>query len=281
MRAFVDSNAYVAPFVFLALLVILSLFLAGIVMLVRTIPCVRAPGNSYEHFETTPVSPVQSRIDTIQTIRDTIQSDLDSLHDSQDDTCEILKQIEQSQVANYSLPNDTAEYSNPDPKRADSRNARAKKRFELEKQQYTILHSTGPLLECFDDASDERMLSGEVDALSDLLDKLDMKLADTITTTLGFNSGYLQKMVKASTTEGFFTDLRGPELLAKADAVIDRANTLHTKLQSVRSEVEKQTKVARALNTKHADLQNGKVSQDDIQNVQEKTNVTKSPNLSE
>lgn len=234
--------------------------------LVRTITCTNTPPNSYEHFEDPP-----SRIHTIRKLRDILQSDLDSLNDSNDDTCEIMKQIEGSAISSYSAaedPNDT------DPKRAKSRKVRAEKRFQSEQDQYVQIHKK-PLLECFS-VSEEQELSGELDALNALMETTELKLApkkiDSVYATLGFNSGYLKKIVNAATpTEGFYSDLRGPLLLAKADEAIQKANNLHTKIQSLRKDVDKQKEIAKALHDKNNDYQNGNVSQNDIRNVESKT----------
>lgn len=245
-------------------LIVISVCIALIITLLRTISCTQSAPNSYEHFEDSALQQIQSRIESIKRIKQSIVTDLDTLNGTTDDTCAIMKKIENIQIKNYTSMG----------------NKDARKRFNLEKSQYVALHKDVPLLECFTDSivDAEQQLSGEIDALKTLMENADMKLAlhkiEPTFNTLGFNAGYLKKMVNMS-TEGFFTNLRGPELLASADSIIQQANDIHAKIIQVKETVDKQTTLANALFQKDEDLKQGKVDASDIANVESKTNIHK------
>lgn len=235
--------------------------------------------NVYERFETEDdqLAAIKKRIQGIQTIKENIQSDLDDLNDAADDTCNIMKQVEDSYIASVSVPSDDSEtdLSVEMQRRRDAdRNARAKRRFEGEKRMFVALHKQAPLLECFsaspdDVANAEQELRDQVDEMTLLLDNAEIKLAAEkgakVNSLLAFNAQYLKKAVDAITVkEGFWSELRGAALLSKADELIGIALSFHESMQALKQSVSIQKKTAAALNKKKRELDQGNFAPSDI-----------------
>jgi hypothetical protein len=263
--------------------VVVSIIILTIKWVLKTFWCV-------EHFDGGPASdPIMKRVLALQTIRDTIISDLDELDDAADSACEINKQIEATYVANNAAPEDpVAESQLPNDvqtKNKARRTARAQQRFKEEKKRFSSLHNAAPVYECFADVGateeDLRVLIGSI---QQLMNSAEAKAAACkvtgVESLVGFNAKYV-----GPTTEGFDTGsagcavpvaaptitLTGAELLAAADDLITKGNTVHMAIQLLVATVKAQQKSATQMNQKSQNLQNGQVSAADVDAAQAAT----------
>ena len=260
---------------------LVSLLVAGIILLIRSATCNSIqPENAYEHFTDTNddyLSNLQRRTGLIKQTIATLQSDMDILDEDADDTCDIMKSVEDTYISNKSAPNDESELELPrevQQTRIERRKINAKKSFQEQKHAFVESNGKKPLLECFASSGDvdqaEQGLNDAVQELTTLLDSAEMKLAITkgekTWMSLLFTAPYLKKVVDLSapnTTEHFAT-MKGADLLSKADELIGKANTIHARFKPLRDQVVAQKKVVSSLNKKLGDLQKGKISQSDI-----------------
>ena len=262
---------------------LVSLLVAGIILLIRSATCTSTqPENVYEHFAATDanddyLSNLQRRNGLIKQTIDTLQNDMDILDEDADDTCDIMKSVEDTYISNKSVPSDESEFELPrevQEKRVERRKDNAKKSFQEKKNAFVESNGKKPLLECFASSEDvdqaEQDLGDAVRELTALLDSAEMKLAVTkgekTWMSLLFTAPYLKKAVDTvvpNTTEHFAT-LKGATLLSKADELIGKANTIHARFKPLRDQVVAQKQVAGSLNKKAGDLQKGKISQSDV-----------------
>ena len=212
--------------------------------------------------------PIGQRIKALQTMRNTLTKDLESLDDAADAACDVTKQIEDSYVSNNSAPTDESEYQLPpniQKERQEKRNVRTKKRFEEEKKRYSVLKNTDPIYECFEDAvkAKEDELRSELEDVQRILDTAEAKAVAAkglrLQSLLGFNAGYLKKGV-STVTEGFAT---GSALLAAADDLVAKGNAVHADIVKITTAVKNQQAIAKGVFQKTQNLQNGKVSEQD------------------
>jgi len=210
--------------------------------------------------------PVSQRIRSLQTMRDTLTKDLESLDDAADAACDVTKQIEDSYISNNAAPTDENEYQMPKDVQADrqqKRNTRVKKRFEEEKKRYSVLKNADPIYECFEDAAKEDELRAELEDVQRILDTAEAKAVAAkgrrLDSLLGFNAVYLKKGV-STVTEGFAT---GDALLAAADDLIAKGNAVHAEIVKITNAVKTQQAIAKGVFQKTQNLQNGKVSEQD------------------
>jgi len=260
--------------------VVVSIIILTIKWVLKTFWCV-------EHFEGGPTGdPITKRVLALQTIRDTIISDLDDLDDAADVACSINKQIEATYVANNAAPEDpVAESQLPNDvqgKNKAKRTARAQQRFKEEKKRYSSIHNAAPVYECFaDSAATENDLRALIGSIQQLMNSAEAKAAACkvtgVESLIGFNAKYV-----GPTTEGFDTGstgcavpvtspaitLKGLELLAAADDLITKGNTVHMAIQLLVATVKAQQKSANQINQKSQSLQNGQVSAADVEAAQ-------------
>jgi hypothetical protein len=293
MNTMINTNIKgLPPFVgsigFIILIVgVVAIVTTSIIALIRYNTCSPHPGY-YEPFEDTGLSKsigdMRVRIQRIQGIKDILSNTMEEVNDAADDTCDILKQIEDSYVSSGSAPSDESEYSLPQAtqdKRMADRKKRAEKRFATEESVFKSV-SKRQLLECFanndpaeaaEAASTQQELTDELHELQQLIDNAEIQSAvnkiDQINARLMFNAPYINKGLK-SVTEGFDDGqpITPDALIAKADIAIAKAATVHDQLLAVKDAVEKQKYVSRQLNQKREKLQNGNVDESDLARIQ-------------
>jgi hypothetical protein len=298
MNTMINTNIKgLPPFVgsigFIILIVgVVAIVITSIIALIRYNTCSPHPGY-YEPFEDTglskSISDMRARIQHIQGIKDSLSTTMEEVNDAADDTCDILKQIEDSYVSSGSAPSDETEYSLPQAtqdKRMAERKKRAEKRFTTEESVFKSV-SKRQLLECFanndqaeetkdltdEAAATQQELTDELSELQTLIDNAEIQAAvnkiDQINARLMFNAPYINKGLK-SVTEGFDDDqpITPDALIAKADVAIAKALAVREQLTAVKDAVEKQKYVSRLLNQKRENLQNGNVDESDLARIQ-------------
>ena len=280
---FVLPPVYGDIFNYLMILLIGALIITAIVVLVKGISCVINPPNAFEPFESTSApqdnfyAAVKDRIGKIQKTKAIIESLLTDIGDAADETCSIMKIVQEKYVQSAAAPADDAEATLPENVRIARRNERmirAEKRFQDEKRAFSVIGNKPPVLECFavsdgDVDAAESELANEVESLIQLLDNAEVKLSITksqqIVSSLGFNAKYINKGLEAlSPNEGFANMLRGPALLAKADELIGKAAKINDDLAAAKKEITIQQKAIRTMNAKEKDISQGKIIASDV-----------------
>lgn len=278
-------------FVKLALLfALIAIVLSVAIGFVKKITCSNdTPFNSYEHFESDldgQLVAIKKRISRIQTIKEQLESAIDALSETEDDTCNIMLQIEQVYIGNSSAPSNESEYELPvemQKKLADRRKQRATKKWADSKLFYSAFNGNKPMLECFSASSDEVSVAEddllyEVNELDNLLQSpgvraIEEKLIKT-RASLGFNQYYLSKGMKtmmaesaSAASEGFAIQLSGGDLLSKADELIGKAIEFYNQIMILKNEVDSQKAVANVMFKKGSGAVNGEFSEADKANA--------------
>jgi hypothetical protein len=266
--------AYIIGFAFVSLLI------AGIILLIRSATCTTSNAeNVYEHFDETDdyLANLQKHTKLVRQAMATLQNDMDILDEDTDDTCDIMKSVEDTFISNKSAPSDESEFElsrEEQQKRIDRRKVNAKKSFQEKKNVFAASTGKLPLLECFASvdavAQAQEELADAVNELTTLLDSAEMKLAITkgqkTWLSLLFTAPYLKKAVDMSTSKPTenFASMKDRDLLSQAITLIGKANTIHASFKPLRDQIVAQKAVVRSLNTKAGDLQQGNISQSDV-----------------
>jgi hypothetical protein len=276
-----SSYPIVGQFLWVALLFAgVTLVIAVIMMLVKRATCAQSSDlPTYEPFEPSradgTLTAIQTRIKDLRAAGDLVQDALDTMNDAADETCNIMREVEEVYVGNSSAPSDPSEFDLPaeiQKKRQQERERRGRLRFAEERKLYAAM-TKKPVYECFsasstDVAEAEQELSMLVNEITGILDTAEVKLAaekqEKIRSLLNFNERYLKKAVNAATAEGFWADLKGAALLAKADELLGKAKTIYGDILALKQDVKLQRQVANGLTKKAVALGNGEFSQSDI-----------------
>lgn len=227
---------------------------------------------------------IQQRLQGVRKVRAMLETAIEDLGIAGDDTCDILKQIEERYVGNAAAPSDETEYALPpelQQRRQADRRTRAQARFQEEQRTYAALHGAEGVLECFagrgsatdaDVAAAEDALAAELEDLTTVLDTSEIQMTlqkgRKIQSLLGFNAKYLQKGLESTrrAVEAFVSDPnRGGALLARADDLIGRASSVHTQLQDIKTAVAQQKRAAAELNRASVRVAAGNLTAGDLQ----------------
>jgi hypothetical protein len=253
------------------------LLISGLGMLLKMRGCGITPAGAYEQFANSDddyLTQLKSRIESLSAVKNKVEDAVASLNDSADETCNIMKELEQVYVGNSAAPSDPSEFSLPkaiQEKRRSDRERRAVSRFAEERALFSAA-ARSPILECFAAGNSvteaETELAGLCDELTVVLDSAEVKMMDVkkqkIRTLMDFNGRYLKKALNTATAEGFYSDLRGPALLVKADTLLGKASTIYDDIMALKNDVKLQRTAVNQLTKRGADLQNGNYKQADI-----------------
>jgi hypothetical protein len=262
--------------------------IVGVVWLTQRMTCRRTGGGQwYEGFTNSAderLAGIQQRLRSVRDIRALLEQDIEDLGIAGDDTCDILKQIEERYVGNAAAPSDETEYAlSPElqQRRQIDRRTRAQARFQEEQRIYAALHGAEGVLECFtgqgsateaDVTAAEDALAAELEDLLTVLDTSEIQATlqkgRKIQSLLGFNAKYLQKGLESTqrAVEAFVSNPNsGGALLARADDLIGRASSIHTQLKEIQGAVAQQKRAAAEMNRASARVAAGNISAGDLQ----------------
>jgi hypothetical protein len=253
---------------YLVLFAIGMLVLACIIHIIKGRTCAdKSEKNYYEHFESPndwSVSALRSRIDKIVNLKEALLKYTEDVGILADETCLIMKTVEDKYIMNASqLKDGDYEKSKAEQDRiVKQRQTLAKKRFAEQQSVYAAVNGQKPLLECFyadneDVASAEAELNVQLNELEKIMDTAAVKAAilkkERAAMSLGFSMNYLNDAVKSLETpkvEGFFAELNGPQLIAKADKMIGAAASLQKELEDLRAQINTQNNMMQTMENK-------------------------------
>lgn len=224
----------------------------------------------FEGFQdTSSPSPYPSLASKLQTAIDRAQDTLDSLVEQTDQTCAIIKEVEQGYVGAKSGPEDEMEYKLPETEqqqRKNRRQERAQKAFATNRGIYAATRNTTPL-ECFqnpntdssvaaaiaDDASDEDITLRELCVqLHNLLENTEtlaqIRKIQQMEVDLDFAGRQLNKSEAETFQNGVATDekptatqiyatLRGSALEEAAQKLLQKERSLFNSVQAIEQKV--------------------------------------------
>lgn len=209
------------------------------------------------------VTALRSRINALLKLKEEILVYNEEVGTLADDTCMIVKTVEEKYVANAMSAGGTDDAGLPldeQQRKIALRTKLAKKRFLDEQAMYSTVNGTKPLLECFyADGDDVHAAEAELNAvLADLTRILDSAEVEAAAlkkmragATLNFSLKYLQEAVRslnAGKTEGFYADLSGPELIARADEIIGKAEALKADLRNLQGLLNREKEMVKLIN---------------------------------
>ena len=209
------------------------------------------------------VTALRSRINALLKLKEEILVYNEEVGTLADDTCMILKTVEEKYIANAMSAGGTDDATlgfEEQQKKIALRTKLAKKRFLDEQAMYATVNGTKPLLECFyADGDDVRAAEAELNAVlvdvERILDSAEVQAAalkkERAGATLGFSLKYLQDAVRSldsgRRTEGF-ADLSGPALIARADEIIGKAEALKADLRNLQGLLNKEKEMVKLIN---------------------------------
>lgn len=262
---------------YMFVLIVIILLISGIGMLLNMRSCAGASPGAYEQFANkgdSYLAQLKSRIESITAAKNKVEDAIASLNDTADETCNIMKELEQVYVGNSAAPSDPSEFSLPSAiqeKRRADRERRAVSRFAEERALFSAA-AQSPILECFSAgnsvAEAETELAGLCDEITVALDSAEVKMMDVkkqkIRTLMDFNGRYLKKALNTATAEGFYSELRGPALLVKADTLLGKASTIYDDIMTLKNDIKLQRSAVNQLTKRGTDLQAGNYKPADI-----------------
>ncbi len=202
----------------------------------------------------------------------------DHLMNASDDTCDIIRDIEDVYASNSASPRNMDESNLPEDvlkKKLDDRKKRAKKRMLDERRTFTKNVSSEPMLECFEDAGandEEKDLEDELSAQATVLEKslgdaefaLATKKSEQIHTALNFAENQLTKNIKrvqsAHTEEGFVQS----ELIARVDKLLAREKEFSEEVDKVIEHTQKAKAMQKEATKKVNDLEEGNIDESSV-----------------
>lgn len=190
---------------------------------------------------------------------DRIEEDVGTLSDIGDQTCSLVKEVEEAYAGAKAGDVPEAEYALPKETQAERRTARmarARQQFLRQRTVYHQLKSKTPVLECFQSgggvaATDEAELQAAAAELQTLLENeqvvASIEASEQVGIALQFTNAYLNKSLPPDTTstEGFQPSdaatlqvstgaLRGQALISHTIQLLNRENVFHTQVQRLR-----------------------------------------------
>lgn len=248
---------------------VVGLILAGIVILLRKIKNDKGdtPGRLYyEHFQSPndwSVSAIRSRIEKLRDLKEELLVYSEDVGVLADETCAIMKTVEEKYILNASQFQNASDYELPQTeqdRKIKQRKTLAKVRFADQQSMYSAVNGAKPLLECFyADADDvtaaEAELNRELNEIEKILDSSQVKAAalkkEKAAMSLGFSLKYLTDAVKSlqeQKQEGFYAELSGPTLIARADEIIGKAAAMKTELKDLNVLLAKENDMIKTMN---------------------------------
>jgi len=193
--------------------------------------------NTYESF-----TDVNGMLQQVQQATQSLQKSLDSLSTASDDTCAVMKGIEQKYVDNATAPSGDGE-NPPTPAEAKELKAQALpaaiKKWNQEKQDWAAIHGQVPVVECFTDGSLSDLITANQE-LSDLLESAPVQRVVTqvkrLETSNLFAQKYMDELASKLSGESFDNPPPDPspdDTIATSYKLIKRASDVQSKIQGI------------------------------------------------
>jgi hypothetical protein len=273
----------IAPFVGPILWVIIAASVtAAIVLMAKKSACSSSSPTDIARYEgfASP-SEIRSLIKQGEKAVDRIQDTLDTIMNAADDTCGMLKDVEEMYVGNQSAPKTDEEANLPENvrnDRIDDRKRRARKRFLEERKLHASLKSETfkkhGIYECFQDVAtpgptappeetDLLELREVKHSLKTALENAEVKLAtiriDKLETALAFIQHQYNKSQRAATKEGFAT---GGNDVQEMQDLLDKEKRFYNASQQLLKYIQEAKKFQQGTYKAANDFENGKMDQD-------------------
>jgi hypothetical protein len=189
--------------------------------------------NSYENF-----ADVNGTLQQVQQATQLLQKSLTILNTTTDDTCVVIKGIEQKFLDNATAPSGDGE--NP-PSPAEAKELKAKalpgaiKQWNKEKESWSSMNKKIPVVECFDEGSLNELITANQE-LSDLLESTAIQKINSLQTSNAFAQKYMNNLAAKLTGESFVNPTPEPtaeDTIATSNKLIKRANDVQSKIQGI------------------------------------------------
>jgi hypothetical protein len=193
--------------------------------------------DSYENF-----ADVNATLQQVQQATQSLQKSLDSLSTASDDTCAVMKGIEQKFLDNATAPSGDGE--NP-PSQAEAKELKAKmmpsaiKQWNVGKELWSSMHGKVPVVECFDEGSLRDLVSAN-QQLNDLLESASIQQIKSLQTSTEFAQSYMNKLAdklaNPKSEESFDNPTPDPSLddtIATSYKLMKRASDVQSKIQGM------------------------------------------------
>jgi hypothetical protein len=190
---------------------------------------------SYEPFENKP--DIAATLSQVQTVTQSLRSSLDTLATATDDTCSVIKGIEQKFIDNETSP--SGDGDPPSPAEAKTIKANllpaAKKKWNQEKENWAATHGQVPVVECFATGSLQELVEANRQ-LSDLLESAPVQRVVTQVKSLQTSNVFAQKYINdlaAKLTGESFANPSAVDTIATSNMLIAKAREIQSAIRGI------------------------------------------------
>jgi hypothetical protein len=217
--------------------------------------------NTYEHFDNTPN--ISKTLAVVEKETESLRNSLDILDNASDDTCSVIKGIEQKFIDNITAPSGDGD----PPSKAEAAKIKAKKlpsatkQWKQKQQDWADTHGQIPIIECFTEDS----LSDLVDAnqqLHDLLVSPPVQRVAAQVKRLQTSELFAQKYMNdladelAKQKEGVANPISNPtheDTIATSNKRVQQAKDVQAQIKNILASTSQLNKNYTALNAKAND----------------------------
>lgn len=189
---------------------------------------------TYEPFENK--LDIAGTFSQVQTVTQSLQSSLDTLSTATDDTCTVIKGIEQKYIDNATAPSGDGDPPSP----ADAKTIKAnllpsaRKKWNQEKTDWAATHGNVPIVECFATGSLQDLVEAN-QQLSDLLASTPVQRVVSQVKSLQTSGLFAQKYINELATKLIGESFENP--VPTPDDTIATSNRLIAKAREIQSAI--------------------------------------------
>jgi hypothetical protein len=209
------------------------------------------------------VTTLRSRIDALLRLKEELLVYTEDVGTLADDTCMSVKTVEEKYIANATATGGVDDANLPlaeQQRKIEYRTKQAKKRFLDEQAMFSVVNGRKPLLECFyadndDVTAAEAELNAVLAEVEKVINSAEVEAAalkkEKAGMSLQFSLRYLQEAVQSlggGKKEGFYAELSGPALIARADEIIGKAEAMKRDLASLNDLLRKEQQMIKLIN---------------------------------
>jgi hypothetical protein len=189
----------------------------------------------YEPFEN--ASDIAETLSQVQGVTQSLRSSLDTLATATDDTCSVIKGIEEKYMENATAPSGDGDPPSP----AEAKNIKAKllpaatKKWNQEKSDWAATHGKVPVVECFADGSLQELVEANRQ-LSDLLESAPVQRVVSQVKSLQTSNLFAQKYINdlaAKLTEESFENPSPGNTIATSNMLIAKTRKIQSTIQGI------------------------------------------------
>jgi hypothetical protein len=257
------------PLPWIALVVAVWIGLAFLVRSSCQTPTLPVGTATFEPFQNPTQRDINTYIRRVEQAQTRAESTLEKLTSGLDDTCLIIKDVEEVYVGNVAAPADTSETELSEERqkqREETRRKRGQQRF-TEEREANAKKSNTTVLECFASEVDmeaEEDLRNSVQDLEAFLDSAQVQLAEKKLASGYADLAFSNTQFKKALKEGFAVSLRGDALLSYTNTVLQKEGAFYNEAMEFLKAVQETKATQTTFKNKVKALDEGVVEAEDV-----------------